>query len=401
MLVVRRGMVHLRGNNHLLSTRSFRQKAAPSVGGGTTTTTSVYNHPISERTHSLIGDDPERPPDPRSIAPTQVQQAVDRLADWWRDKRQVLCLTGAGISTESGIPDYRGNMGSYHTGHKPMVHDQFIRSEANRQRYWGRGLVGWRFFDEKQPAAGHHALAALERTGRLGVHVPDRPDFYDNPSEFRSQQQPRRRLSVVTQNVDSLHRRAGTRHLVELHGRTDRLQCMHCGSTRDRRSFHEELEALNREWLAAALAATKDNNVMRADGDAEVAQNFHQVRIPDCQHCDTGFLKPSVVFFGDSVPAHRVRLCQAAVQECDGLLVVGSSLAVHSAFRHVRAADQLGKDIAILNVGNTRAEVEGLNVLKLEAPAGPVLEGVVARFTSSGDEHLLSDEPEEEVASNR
>jgi NAD+-dependent protein deacetylase sirtuin 4 len=318
----------------------------------------------------------ERPPDPSSFLPeSALHEESERLVSWWTGRENLLVLTGAGLSTESGIPDYRGNKGSYFTGHKPMLHDQFMKSGYQRQRYWGRGLAGWRYFDAREPAVGHKALAALERMGKLGVALEDRPDFYENPDEilFGSGN---RQVSIVTQNVDGLHRKAGTRNLVELHGRVDHLVCTNCGATRDRRSYHEELEDLNHDWLRE-ISASSSNPEYRADGDAAVSAPFERLQVPPCQKCTVGFVKPDVVFFGDNVPRHRVRLVEESINACDGLLVIGSSLAVHSANRHVRAASKRGVDIAILNVGETRAETEGLSVLKIEAPAGPVLERVV------------------------
>jgi NAD-dependent deacetylase sirtuin 4 len=356
-MMQRRGLVSLHGEVKSLSTASFR----PS---------------------EMLASVP--PPDPSTLllegdADALLQKHVDALAEWWDDKQQVLCLTGAGLSTESGIPDYRGSNGSYHRGHKPMMHQQFMSSESQRKRYWGRGMVGWRFFDQRQPNTGHYALAELERMGKLGVCFEDHPTFYgDEDDYFFTTGQ--RQLSLVTQNVDSLHRRAGSQHMVELHGRTGDLKCMQCGSTRLRSSFHEELESLNRDWLEAALNKTQASD-MRADGDAEVLSDYDSLLIPPCTACGDGFLKPDVVFFGDTVPTHRVALCTAAVNACDGLFVVGSSLAVHSAFRHVRAASVRGVPIAILNVGDTRAEVEGLpGVLKIEAPAGWTLSALVSQF---------------------
>jgi NAD-dependent deacetylase sirtuin 4 len=152
---------------------------------------------------------------------------------------------------------------------------------------------------------------------------------------------------------------------------------MSCGAKRGRLDFHDELEFRNAEWLEAALREAE----MRPDGDAELPEdNYHLIDVPPCKSCQTGFLKPSVVFFGDSVPKYRVARCTAAVNAADGILVVGSSLAVHSAFRHVRAAHAKGTSVAVLNVGETRAELEGLNVTKIEAPAGPTLSLVAQHF---------------------
>lgn len=210
--------------------------------------------------------------------------------------------------------------------------------------------------------------------GKLGVTFEDRPEFYgETDAQFRSGQQ---QLSLVTQNVDSLHRKAGSVQLTELHGRTDMLQCMKCGCRRSRKDFHQELEARNKEWLHDALQLTNQDTDMRADGDAVTAKDDYEVLdIPSCAYCRDGFLKPSVVFFGDTVPKNRVLRTQAAFDAADGILVVGSSLAVHSAFRHVRAASQNhNTPVLILNVGETRAEREGLDhLLKIEAPAGPTL----------------------------
>jgi NAD-dependent deacetylase sirtuin 4 len=157
---------------------------------------------------------------------------------------------------------------------------------------------------------------------------------------------------------------------------------VNCGKKGDRNQYHLELEANNRDWLKEAQEGYEKTSDMRPDGDAVVKNvDYNHVHIPNCPHCLTGFFKPDVVFFGDTVPKHRVALCQAAVDQADGILVVGSSLAVHSAFRHVRAATAKGTPVAILNVGETRAETEGLDhIIKIEAPAGDTLELCAKRF---------------------
>lgn len=316
-----------------------------------------------------------------------------KLLEWLDTKKNVLTLTGAGLSTESGIPDYRGHNGSYHRGHKPMIHDQFMSSHAQRQRYWGRGMVGWRDFDTRQPSAGHYALAELERLGVIGVTFEDNAAYYSPDREMDwMASSGDQHMSLITQNVDSLHRKAGSIHMTELHGRTDQLKCMQCGARRDRVDFHDELEDLNHDWLQKALAQ-QDDTTARPDGDAYVASDdYSAIVVPPCTKCG-GFLKPDVVFFGDSVPKHRVERCRAAVDAADGLLCVGSSLAVHSAYRFVRHAERNGIPIAILNVGETRAETEGLEILKIEAPAGPTLEaslGELARGQSRRVENTHS-----------
>lgn len=242
--------------------------------------------------------------------------------------------------------------------------------------------VGWKSLDERRPNAGHIALAQLEHMGKIGVPFDDRPEFHDDDTEDTRDSSHGRRLALVTQNVDTLHRKAGSKHLIELHGRGDRLKCMTCGAFSDRKHFHTKIEALNHEWLQRVLEKVNAAD-MRPDGDAAVAEEtYESIQVPPCPNCGTGFLKPDVVFFGDTVPSSRVEQCRAAVERSDGLLVVGSSLAVHSAYRHVRAASQLSIPIAILNVGRTRAEAEGLDVLKLEAPAGTTLAAVAAQFAT-------------------
>lgn len=325
-----------------------------------------------------------RPPDPHTLlTPLQLQDSIDKLYDWMTSKRSILTITGAGLSTESGIPDYRGNRGSYHEGHKPMIHDHFMTSAENRKRYWGRGLVGWRSFDLRQPNVGHVTLAELERHRKIGVTFDDSPDYHSPTSDesrylFGNGQQT---LSIVTQNVDALHQRAGSVAVTELHGRTSRLKCMHCGAFENRNVFTEKLESLNREWLKEALADYNTHD-MRPDGDAQLkTQNYNDLIIPPCTSCGTGFLKPDVVFFGDSVPSHRVTRCRAAVEASDGLLCIGTSLSVHSAFRYARLATSTGTEVCILNVGETRAEAEGLpGVTKIEAPIGRTLEGLLERL---------------------
>lgn len=358
--------VHLHGHVFLSSSRG---------GGG------ARSRVVLQSTSVPGMKDLEPPPNPSTLlTEEQLQENVDTLLEWWKGKQNVLCITGAGLSTESGLADYRGHKGSYHRGHKPMIHDQFMNSEYQRKRYWGRGMVGWRDFDSAKPNIGHFALASLERNKKIGATFEDHPDYYPEHSDDWLLTDGQQQLSILTQNVDSLHRRAGSLHVTELHGRTDMLECMSCGAKRTRDSFHSELEDLNSEWLREALTQL-DETEQRPDGDAALQkERYDDIIVPPCEHCGSGFLKPSVVFFGDNVPKHRVARCTAAVDAADGILVVGSSLAVYSAFRHVRAAHRKGTPIAVLNVGETRAEVENLSVTKIEAPAGPTLALLAEHF---------------------
>jgi NAD+-dependent protein deacetylase sirtuin 4 len=186
-------------------------------------------------------------------------------------------------------------------------------------------------------------------------------------------------LSIITQNVDRLHTRAGTQHVTELHGRTSRLKCMQCCYGMARNDFQSQLEHTNQVWLHQVLSERQSND-LRPDGDGYVNRDdYSDIIIPACPQCG-GFFKPDVVFFGDAVPRHRVARCQAAVASSDGLLCIGTSLAVHSAFRFVRSAVNHGIPIAILNVGQTRAESEGVDCLKIEAPIGSVLTQVLTQL---------------------
>jgi NAD-dependent deacetylase sirtuin 4 len=228
------------------------------------------------------------------------------------------------------------------------------------------------------------ALAELEKQGHIGVAFEDKETYYQQDDEedalrwaFTSGSQT---LSVLTQNVDGLHRKAGSKYLSELHGRNDVLKCMKCGSFHCRHKFHDMLEDLNKDWVREINRekgfgeGVSHSDRLRPDGDAHVNREvYDDVLVPPCPNCGIGFLKPDVVFFGDSVPRSRVNLCHAAVAASDGLLCMGSSLAVYSAFRFVQSASKKHIPIAILNVGETRAEKSGLDVLKIESPIGPTL----------------------------
>lgn len=260
-------------------------------------------------------------------------------------------LTGAGISTDSGIPDYRDHGGAWKRP-PPMEHQVFMASHAARQRYWARALLGFRTLQAAQPNAAHRALARLEALG----HV----------------------VGVITQNVDGLHQRAGSRRVIDLHGRADRVRCMGCGARRMRHALHDELAQRNPAWLDARAAAGPD-------GDADLERDFSGFEVPSCTRCGDGIYKPDVVFFGDSVPRERVTAAMACLHEADALLVVGSSLMVYSGFRFAREAARHAIPIACVNLGRTRAD--DLYALKVEAPAGEALAALgAARATASRGE---------------
>ena len=249
----------------------------------------------------------------------------------------VAVLSGAGISTESGIPDYRGPTGALRS-QRPMDYLTFVTDPAARQRYWARSYLGWRRIAQAQPNAGHRAVAGLQRAGLL--------------------------RGIVTQNVDGLHQAAGATEVIELHGGLDRVVCLCCGSRWSRAEVEQRLREANGDFEA-------DASRVNPDGDADLADEeiagFRPVACPLCR----GDLKPDVVFFGETVPRSRVDRCRALVDAADALLVLGSSLQVQSGFRFVRQAAARGIPIAIVNQGPTRGDA--LAALKLEAPLGETL----------------------------
>jgi NAD-dependent deacetylase sirtuin 4 len=259
---------------------------------------------------------------------------VDDLIRFAEGKRLGV-LTGAGLSTDSGIPDYRGPE-TKRRARNPIQHRDFIKDASGRQRYWARATIGWRRFSKAVPNDGHRALAELERTGSI--------------------------TGIVTQNVDRLHHGAGSGRIVELHGALAEVVCMECGRISPRDALHARLEQLNPGWVRADAEQAPD-------GDAEVEET-RSFRVVDCDRC-RGALKPHVVFFGESVPKKRVEDAWAIFEEADGILVVGSSLTVYSGYRFVRGAEERGLPVAILNLGETRGDPHA--ALRLDVSATPVL----------------------------
>lgn len=263
---------------------------------------------------------------------------VDALLTLVRGRR-IGVLTGAGISTESGIPDYRGPE-TRRRARNPIQWRQFVSDEEARRRYWARALLGWHRFSNKAPAAGHLALAELERVGIV--------------------------TGVVTQNVDRLHHAAGSSRVVELHGSLHEVVCLSCGDLTPREAFQAELALRNPGWLDRSAEVAPD-------GDAEL-DDVAGFEVVPCVRC-RGALKPHVVFFGEGVPKPRVDAAWSIVDEADVLLVVGSSLAVFSGYRFVRGAAKRGQPIAIVNLGETRGDVHAN--IRLDARAGDVLPALV------------------------
>jgi NAD-dependent SIR2 family protein deacetylase len=244
--------------------------------------------------------------------------------------QRLFVLTGAGCSTNSGIPDYRDDDGNWKRA-QPVRFQAFVADETTRRRYWARSMVGWRRFGQAAPNDAHRALARLEAKGRCQV--------------------------LLTQNVDRLHQAAGSRAVIDLHGRLDLVRCMTCLVTQRRPDFQDQLIHLNAAWAERDAIALPD-------GDADLDHlDFSGFAVPPCASCG-GVLKPDVVFFGENVPRDQVALAQEHLENADAMLVVGSSLMVYSGFRFALAAARRSLPIAAVNLGRTRAD--DLLALKVE-----------------------------------
>jgi len=264
------------------------------------------------------------------------RDGTDALRAWIAAHRRVFVLTGAGCSTASGIPDYRDEDGAWKR-RPPVMYQAFRAQEPTYRRYWARAYAGWPRFTAAEPGAAHHALAAWDRAGSLA--------------------------RLVTQNVDGLHQRAGSRDVIDLHGRLDVVVCLGCGRRISRQDAQTAMAATNAGWNAAAVTAP--------DGDADIeAEAVDSFEPPRCEAC-RGLLKPDVVFFGENVPTARYEDARDALASAEALLVAGSSLMVYSGFRFVRQAHDAGLPIAIVNRGRTRGDE--FADLKIEGDVGTVL----------------------------
>jgi NAD-dependent deacetylase sirtuin 4 len=281
------------------------------------------------------------------IAPYRTRQAhVADVVELLRD-RSVVVLAGAGCSTESGIPDYRGPEGRLRA-RKPMQYGEFVGSLAARTRYWARSTVGWTRVSDARPNPGHAALARLERGGAV--------------------------CGIITQNVDGLHHAAGSRRVVELHGSLARVRCLDCGRRVSRIEHQRRLMELNPGWIEVVGGGDGSHAEVAPDGDAEVADPaVRGFVVPGCDTCG-GVLKPDVVFFGENVPGPTVDRAWELFDEADVLLVVGSSLTVFSGRRFVYRAVERDVPIGVLNLGATRAD--DVAAVKLEARLGEALPAI-------------------------
>jgi NAD-dependent SIR2 family protein deacetylase len=260
----------------------------------------------------------------------------------------VVALTGAGISTESGIPDYRGPSGASLRRHSPMTYQLFTGDPVARRRYWARSHVGWRIMREAQPNDGHRAVADLERLGLV--------------------------LGTITQNVDGLHQAAGAQRVVDLHGRLDRVVCLDCGTATTRADLDARLSAVNLDWRATVTAVNPDGDVDLPDDQLDA------FTVVDCEACG-GVLKPDVVYFGENVPAPRLAEAYELADGARALLVLGSSLTVFSGRRFVVRADKAGVPVAIVNDGPTRGD--DVAAVRLGTPLGATLRALVDSLSTS------------------
>ncbi len=274
--------------------------------------------------------------------PKLNHESVERLLEFLHSHGPVTVLGGAGISTASGIPDYRDRDGNWKNA-SPVQYADFTGKPRTRRRYWARSYAGWENIKSARPNVAHDALARLEHEGLVGT--------------------------LITQNVDGLHDRAGSRKLIDLHGRLDRVVCLDCGEQLDRESWQQHLADLNPGWDASV-------DYYKPDGDAELHdEKVSEFRVPGCPACG-GMIKPDVVFFGENVPRDRVSEAMRQLDDSGALMVVGSSLMVFSGFRFVRRAAEIGKPVLILNRGKTRGDE--IASIKIDDDCGTVLSRVTA-----------------------
>lgn len=279
-------------------------------------------------------------PTPVAAAP-DVSPLVELMAG-----RRVVVVAGAGCSTESGIPDYRGPQGRLHT-RKPMQYGEFVRSPEARARYWARSAIGWTKMAGARANAAHRGLARLEEAGLL--------------------------VGLITQNVDGLHQEGGSRRVLELHGSLAHVVCLSCGRRVPRDQVQRWIEEDNPEWVGQASAPGSDGQAPQSapDGDADIGDEMYlDFVVPQCDGCG-GVLKPDVVFFGENVPRLRVDEAWRLVDRAQVLLVVGSSLTVYSGRRFIYGAQKRGMPIGVANLGATRADE--VAAAKVEGRLGEVI----------------------------
>lgn len=281
-----------------------------------------------------------------SLADRKRISEADSLVGFIREHARLTVLTGAGCSTESGIPEYRDDDGNW-KHRQPMQYAEFVNDESQRRRYWAQSLAGWQRISSAKPNAAHHAIADLERCGYVSC--------------------------VITQNVDNLHQAAGSQNVIDLHGVLQHIRCLECGTKSSRDDYQSRLRDCNPDWSASMTA-------IAPDGDARISvEDMRSFVIPGCLKCG-GIVKPDVVFFGEPVPESRLKKAKQHLRQSRALLVIGSSLMVFSGYRFARFASAAGQPIAIVNRGTTRADE--LATHKLTANCAELLSQAVSRLAA-------------------
>ncbi|MEO0614852.1 MAG: NAD-dependent protein deacetylase [Pseudomonadota bacterium] len=279
-----------------------------------------------------------------------MNEHIEALAGLLDDGGRVAVLTGAGCSTDSGIPDYRDDDGEWKHA-RPVMYADFMEQSAVRQRYWARSMLGWPRMNEARPGRAHTALARLQHAGHIE--------------------------RLITQNVDGLHQAAGSEAVIDLHGRLDEVACQSCGLVLPRADWQGTIADANREFRALVSSVRE-----APDGDAIIeGADYGAFVVPACPRCE-GIVKPEVVFFGENVPRERVDAAYAAVSTAHALLVVGSSLMVFSGFRFARRTRELDKPLFIMNRGRTRAD--DIATAKMSAGAAEALEALTSALGVPG-----------------
>ncbi|KAF9435232.1 NAD-dependent protein lipoamidase sirtuin-4 [Entomortierella beljakovae] len=322
---------------------------------------------------------------------TPFSTAVQELTTFLRSGRpNIAVLTGAGVSTDSAIPDYRGENGTYtlNPDYKPIFYQAFAKSDEARHRYWARSFLGFIPVMTTQPNPTHYALATLQSPtplntlGKEQQYSQSQPQGHIQGLKFQDQAQVQNVIqgryikTLITQNVDGLHQKAGSQDVIELHGTLHRVKCMNCGHEEDRSEFQQVLADLNPSWneLIQNQSVSQLYTMVNADGDVELKSaeqqqeqqqhspsiskilDYRTFQYPTCSCCGSGNYKPSVVFFGENVPVSIKEKTTQAVMEADGLLVIGTSLATFSAFRLVKLAKDIGIPVTIINLGRSRGD---------------------------------------------
>ncbi|CAG8537690.1 6217_t:CDS:2 [Dentiscutata erythropus] len=280
------------------------------------------------------------------IKPKSIIDSIQKLIEFFKSSNgKVLVLTGAGISTDSGIPDYRG--------------PKFASLHEFRQRYWARSYLGWPLMKKAKPNNSHYSLSKLQKNNYI--------------------------QKIITQNVDELHQKSGSKNILELHGTLNQIHCLNCGHIKQRSDYQLILSDLNPKWndFLKNIELGNITPIVRPDGDMDLPHgtSYDSFNYPSCVQCSAGIYKPSVVFFGENIKDSIKNETVEFVKNCKSILVIGSSLATYSAFRIVKLASDLGKDVAIINLGETRGD--NLSFLKIDFPCGNLLPDIADQLTKS------------------